>query len=44
MTLDEFIVWLLKQIDDAEGLTEEQEQQMLRRLFPDKEADKNGED
>ncbi len=44
MTLDDFIVWLLRQTEDPEELTEELEQRMFRRLFPDKEADNDGEE
>ena len=44
MTLDDFIVWLLRQTEDPEELTEELEQRMFRRLFPDKEAEDNGEE
>ena len=41
MTLDEFIVWLLKQIDSDEHLTKEQEQRLYERIFPSKEAAEN---
>lgn len=42
--IDEFIVWLLRQIDIDEGLTPEQEQRLHERIFPTEEAAKDGED
>lgn len=42
-TIDEFIVWLLKQIDIDDGLTPEQKERLHERIFPEKEVKDNGE-
>ena len=42
MTIDELIIWLLKQIEIDDGLTPEQEKRLHDRLFPAEEAADNG--
>ena len=44
MSIDEFIVWLLKQIEKDESLTEEQQKRLHERIFSAKEGDKNEQD
>ena len=44
MTIDELIIWLLKQIEIDDGLTPEQEKRLHDRLFPAEEAKENGEE
>ena len=43
-TIDEFIVWLLRQLDIDDGITPEQEKRLHDRLFPAEEARDNGEE
>lgn len=41
MTIDEFIAWLLRQIEKDDCLTEEQQKRLHERIFPAEEGDSN---